>query len=188
MLQRKAVPREGRVWLPGKVALRVQDVGAERPRVGLAQRLVDRRRQAPRLGWQVDREDVVHSALERVEDGGVRTLGAALREGGSDPRDGADVARLWVAAELALLLEEEVLYVGVVTDGCPAPFDAVGPVHLGDSVAHGLNRRGQELRRCLGVRLGRRGRVVSRRLGLASLRPLGRKETGHTEGYPDEYR
>ena len=34
----------------------------------------------------------------------------------------------------------------------------------------------------------RRRFAVTRRLGLASLRPLGRKETGHTEGYPDEYR
>ena len=43
VLQRKAVPREGWVRLLGEVALRVEDVGAERPRVGLAQRLVDGR-------------------------------------------------------------------------------------------------------------------------------------------------
>ena len=127
MLQRKAIPREGWAQLLGEVALRVEDVGAERPRVGPAQRLVDSRRQLPRLGWKVNREEVVHSALKRVEDGSVRSVGAALREGGSNPRDGADVARLWVAAQLSLLLEEEVLDVGVVTDGCSAPPDAVAP-------------------------------------------------------------
>ena len=37
VLQRKAVPREGWVRLLGEVALRVEDVGAERPRVSLAQ-------------------------------------------------------------------------------------------------------------------------------------------------------
>ena len=114
MLQRKAAPCEGWVQLLGVVARRVEDVGAERPRVGLAQRLVDGRRQLPRLRWQVDREDVVHPALERVEDGGVRTVGAALREGGSDPRDGAGIARLRVDAELPLLLEKEVLDVGAM--------------------------------------------------------------------------
>jgi len=47
-------PREGWVRLLGEVALRVEDVGAEHPRVSLAQRLVDGRRQPPRLRWQVD--------------------------------------------------------------------------------------------------------------------------------------
>ena len=89
------------------------------------------------------RGDAVHPALERVEDYGVRTVGAALREGGGDPRDGADVARLWVAAKPPLLLEEEVLDVGAVTGGCSATLDAVGPVHLGDGGAHGLSRRGE---------------------------------------------
>jgi len=52
--QRKAVPRKGWIRLLGEVALRVEDAGAERPRIGLTQRLVDGRRQAPRLRWQVD--------------------------------------------------------------------------------------------------------------------------------------
>jgi len=54
VLQRKAVPREGWVRLLGEVALRVEDLGAERPRVDLAQRLIDGRRQALHLKWQVD--------------------------------------------------------------------------------------------------------------------------------------
>jgi len=83
--------------------------------------------------------------------------GAALREGGGDSRDGTDVARLWVAAQLPLLLEVEVLEVGAITDGCSATIDAVGPVHLRYGGARGFSRRGQELRRCLGFRLGRRG-------------------------------
>ena len=41
VLQRKAVPCGGRVQLLGEVALRVEDAGAERPRVGLTQRFVD---------------------------------------------------------------------------------------------------------------------------------------------------
>ena len=43
-------------------------------------------------------------------------------------------------------------------------------MHLGDGGAHGFSRRGQELRRCLGFRLGRRGCVGSRSLGLAGQR------------------
>ena len=79
----------------------------------------------------MDRKDVVNPALGRVEDGGVRTVRAALREGGSDSRDDADVAQLWVAAQLPLLLEGGVLDVGVITEGCSTPRDAVDSVISG---------------------------------------------------------
>jgi len=52
-------------------------------------------------------QDAVHPALERVEDDGVRTVGAAFREGGGDSRGGADVARLWVAAQLRSFLRRK---------------------------------------------------------------------------------
>ena len=45
---------EKRSQLLGEVTLRVEDFGAERQRVSLAQCFVDGRRQAPRLRWQVD--------------------------------------------------------------------------------------------------------------------------------------
>ena len=76
-------------------------------------------------------KDAVHPALERVKDGGVRTVGDALREGGSDPRDGTDVARLRIAAQPPLLLEEEVLDVGAITGSCSTPRDAVDSVISG---------------------------------------------------------
>ena len=101
----------------------------------------------------------------------MRAVCAALRKGGGDSRGGADVARLWVATQLPFLLEEEVLDVGVIAHGCSAPRDAVGPVHLGDGGAHGFSRRGQELRLCLGFRLGRRVRVGSRSFGLVFFVP-----------------
>ena len=43
--------------------------------------------------------------------------------------NGADAARLWVAAQPPPLLEEEVLDVGVIIDGCSATLNAAGCIN-----------------------------------------------------------